>query len=136
MKVFSDIGAFETSSSDFELNSRFSASQRMSSFVSILFSVDSLFFDAFSGNFSHCHSSHFGFPLLFDGDDQINQPIRSQSRNSGLSGLQGNRCLINLHPRAPFGGFKRPPAGPKLFTPLHCGLLNHATRNGALHRPQ
>jgi hypothetical protein len=41
--------------------------------------------------FSHYH---LVFPFLFDGDDQIDQPILSHSRNSGLSGLQGIETVI------------------------------------------
>jgi hypothetical protein len=46
-------------------------------------------FAIFDGFFEKFSPHHFGFPLLSDGDDEIDQPIRSQSRNSGLSGLQG-----------------------------------------------
>jgi hypothetical protein len=77
IEVFSDIGTLETSSSYFELNSLFPANPRMFSFLSTLLSIGSLLSDSFCGNFSHHHSSHFDFPLLFDGDNQIDQPIRS-----------------------------------------------------------
>jgi hypothetical protein len=65
----------------------------MSSFLLMLFSIDSLFFDSFFEKFSH---HHFDFPFLFDGDDQIDQRICSQSRNYSLSGPQGHEYSFHF----------------------------------------